>query len=162
MMEIVNEADKDRGTPEVAVRLSVAVKRLRSRLREEAGVTRTGFTLTQLALLSRLIEEGPTTATSLAAREHVSQQAIAQSVVTLKAAGLLQTEPGVSDRRKIIISVTRAGRDQHESLLATREAWLARAIDTIIGPQERAALDTAIQLLERLAAADLRPDMDIR
>jgi DNA-binding MarR family transcriptional regulator len=158
----VNEAGKDRGTAEVAVRLSVALKRLRARLREEAGITRTGFTLTQLALLSRLIDEGPATATSLAAAEHVSQQAIAQSVATLKAGGLVQTEPDAGDRRKIMISATDTGRDRRESLLASREAWLVRAIDRIVGPDERPALDVAIELLERLAAADLRPDIEIR
>ncbi|GAA5191292.1 hypothetical protein GCM10023322_48330 [Rugosimonospora acidiphila] len=146
----------------MAVRLSVALKRLRSRLREEAGITRTGFTLTQLALLSRLIEEGPATATALAATEHVSQQAIAQSVAALKAAGLVGTAPDASDRRKVMISVTDAGREQHDSLLASREAWLVRAIDKIIAPEERASLDTAIELLERLAAADLRPEIEIR
>ncbi|HEY2673437.1 MAG TPA: MarR family transcriptional regulator [Rugosimonospora sp.] len=157
----MDEARNDRSTAEVAVRLSVALKRLRSRLREEAGMTRTGFTLTQLALLQRLVKAGPTTAASLAAAEHVSQQAIAQSVAPLKAAGLVQTEPGRSDRRKVMISVTAAGQRLYESLLASREAWLARAIETIISPQERDALDTAIALMERLAAADLRPDVEI-
>ncbi|WP_345633103.1 MarR family winged helix-turn-helix transcriptional regulator [Rugosimonospora acidiphila] len=158
----MDKARIDRTTAEVAVRLSVALKRLRSRLREEAGITRTGFTLTQLALLSRLIEEGPATATALAATEHVSQQAIAQSVAALKAAGLVGTAPDASDRRKVMISVTDAGREQHDSLLASREAWLVRAIDKIIAPEERASLDTAIELLERLAAADLRPEIEIR
>jgi DNA-binding MarR family transcriptional regulator len=158
----VDHAKNDRSTAEVAVRLSVALKRLRSRLREEAGITRTGFTLTQLALLTRLIEEGPATATALAATEHVSQQAIAQSVAALKAGGLVSTEPDATDRRRIMISVTRAGRDQHDALLASREAWLVRAIDKVIGPEERASLDTAIELMERLVAADLRPDIDIR
>jgi DNA-binding MarR family transcriptional regulator len=158
----VSGTKRDRSTAEVAVRLSVALKRLRARLREEAGMTRTGFTLTQLALLSRLVDNGSTTAASLAAVEHVSQQAIAQSVAPLKAAGLVRTEPGRTDRRKIMISVTDAGRELYESLLATREAWLVRAIDTIISPSERAALDSAIELLERLAAADLRPDIGIK
>ncbi|GIH12071.1 MarR family winged helix-turn-helix transcriptional regulator [Rugosimonospora africana] len=158
----MDEPKKDRGTAEVAVRLSVALKRLRSRLREEAGMTRTGFTLTQLALLQRLVDGGPTTAASLAAAEHVSQQAIAQSVAPLKEAGLVQTAPGVSDRRKVMISVTQSGRDLYVSLLMSREAWLTRAIDTIVSPRERAALETAIELLERLAAADLRPDLEIK
>lgn len=144
------------------MRLSVAVKRLRSRLREEAGITRAGLTISQLALLQRLSDFGPATAASLAAAEHVSQQAIAQSVATLKAAGVVETKPDTSDRRKVMISMTVAGRQLFQRLRATREAWLARAIDSVIGPRERATLDKAIDLLERLAAADLSPEIEIR
>jgi DNA-binding MarR family transcriptional regulator len=151
----------DQDTAKVAVRLSVALKRLRSRLREESGTTSTGFTISQLALLQRLIEGGPATAASLAAAEHVSQQAIAQSVATLKAAELVGTRRDPADGRKVLISPTDAGRDLFASLLASREAWLVRAIETVVASDERASLDTAIELLERLAAADLSPDVEI-
>ncbi|MCW2864533.1 MAG: MarR family transcriptional regulator [Actinoallomurus sp.] len=144
----------DQDTAEVAVRLSIALSRLRSRLREEAGMTTTGLTISQLALLKRLMESGPATAASLAAVEHVSQQAIAQSVATLKAGELVRTERDPSDGRKVLISPTSAGRRLCETLLATREAWLVRAIESVVRPAERAALQTGIELLERLAAAD--------
>ena len=49
-----------------------------------------------------------------------------------------------------------------ESLRSSREAWLVRAIDATVGADERAALDKAIELLERLADADLSPGMEIR
>src|SRR5580692_8946128 len=92
-----------RDTAKEAVRLSVALKRLRSRLREESGLTSTGFTLSQLALLEHLLTKGPSTAASLAAAEHVSQQAIAQSLATLKATGLIESGPHPSDGRKVLI-----------------------------------------------------------
>jgi hypothetical protein len=37
-----------------------------------------------------------------------------------------------------------------------------RAIDATVGADERAALDKAIELLERLADADLSPGVEIR
>jgi DNA-binding MarR family transcriptional regulator len=46
-----------------------------------------GFTISQLAILRRILAEGPATAASLAAAEHLSRQAMAQSVAILKAAG---------------------------------------------------------------------------
>jgi DNA-binding MarR family transcriptional regulator len=144
----------ERSTAEVAVRLSVAMSRLKSRLREEAGMTRSGFTISQLSILHRILDEGPATAASLAAAEHVSQQAIAQSVATLKEAGLVRGDRDATDGRKVLISVTAAGRELFESLLNSRNAWLVQAIDTMIGPKERANLDITIELLERLAAAD--------
>lgn len=153
---------EDQDTAEVAVRLSVALKRLRSRLREESGTTSTGFTISQLALLHRLIEAGPATAASLAAAEHVSQQAIAQSVATLKAGDLVRTRRDPGDGRKVLISPTESGLALYSSLLASREAWLVRAIDAVVAPGERAALGTAIELLERLAAAELGAGVEIR
>jgi hypothetical protein len=49
-----------------------------------------------------------------------------------------------------------------ESLLESREAWLVRAIDATMSPKDRAALDVAVELLERLADADLSPEVEIR
>lgn len=158
----VDRTRQDGSTAEVAMRLSVAVKRLRSRPREGGGIARAGLTISQIALLQRLSDFGPATAASLAAAEHVSQQAIAQSVATLKAAGVVDTKPDTSVRRKVMISMTVAGRQLFQRLRATREAWLVRAIDSVIGPRERATLDKAIDLLERLAAADLSPEIEIR
>ena len=79
--------ESDRDTATAAVRLAVAVNRFRARLREEAGLTSTGLSSSQVGLLHRLFDEGPTTAASLAAAEHVSQQAIAQSLIGMRDAG---------------------------------------------------------------------------
>jgi DNA-binding MarR family transcriptional regulator len=156
----MGEGGSERDTAAAAVRLSVAVTRFRSRLREEAGMTTSGFTISQLAILVRILNEGPTTAASLALSEHVSQQAIAQSVAALKEAGLIKGERDATDGRKVLICATPAGRQMHDSLMASRKAWLVRAVDTVIPPEERPDLDIAIELLERLAAADLGPGAD--
>jgi hypothetical protein len=47
-------------------------------------------------------------------------------------------------------------------MFESREAWLIRAIEATVPDDERAALEHAIELLERLAAADLRPRAEIR
>lgn len=146
-----------RKTAQAAVDLAVAITRLRSRVREEAGVLSIGLSISQLALLGRLIVEGPMTAASLAGAEHVSQQAIAQSLAALKAAGLVRAQRDPDDGRKSLISATAAGRQLRESLLQSKEAWLTRAIEATIPAPERATLDAAIELLERLAAADPAP-----
>jgi DNA-binding MarR family transcriptional regulator len=151
-----------RDTAQLAVRLSVAVTRLRSRLREEAGMTSSGFTVSQLAILQRILDEGPMTAAALAAAEHVSQQSISQGVATLKEAGLVAGQRDVTDGRKVVISLTPAGRDMFESLLASRKAWLVQAIDVIVTPEHRADLETSIALLEALAGADLRAPVEMR
>src|SRR5580704_10311760 len=149
-------------TAETAVRLAVAVKRLQARIREEAGVTSTGLSVAQVSIFSRLVHDGPVTAASLAAAEHVSQQAIAQSLAGLKAGGLVSVQPDPADGRKNLLEVTAAGRTLYETILASRDDWLIRAIESAIGPDERPVLDQGIEMLERLGDVDLNPGREMR
>ena len=137
------------------MRLAVAIKRLRARLQEVSPPASQALSIGQLSLLARLRTTGPATAAQLAVVEHVSQQAIAQHVGQLKAAGLVQTATDPDDRRKSLISVTDAGHDLVDRARADRTAWLDRAIEAVIPAPERPALDQAIELLERLADADI-------
>jgi DNA-binding MarR family transcriptional regulator len=151
----VGSLENDQDTATTAVRLAVAVNRFRARLREEAGLTSTGLSSSQVGLLHRLFDEGPATAASLAAVEHVSQQAIAQSLIGMRDAGYVQGTPDPTDGRKILVSVTDSGRQLFESILASRDTWLTRAIDATVAVSERGALNTTIELMERLAAAEV-------
>jgi len=144
----------DTTNQETAIRLAVAIKRLQTRLREVASAGATGMSISQLAILKRLRDDGPATASSLAVAEHVSQQAIAQTLATLRRAGLVQAKPDAADGRKTLISVTKAGKGLFESAIASRNAWLIQAIDSKISARERPALAKAIELLERLADAE--------
>ena len=149
--------DRDhQDTAETAVRLAVAVKRLQARTREEAGVTSTGLSVAQVSIFSRLVHEGPVTAASLAVAEHVSQQAIAQSLAGLKAGGLVSVQPDPADGRKNLLEVTAAGRTLYETIISSRDDWLIEAIESVVGPGEQASLEQAIKLLERLGQVDLR------
>ena len=139
-----------------AVRLAMAVSRLRARIRIEAGLRSTGIPISQLAVLGRIIDEGPTTAAALAAGEHVTQQAIAQSLATLTGRGLVQKQADPSDGRKSLVSATGAGRKLRDSITVSRDEWITQAIDAAVKPQERQLLREAIELLERLADVKLQ------
>src|SRR5579862_8046693 len=145
-----------------AVRLAMAVSRLRSRIRIEAGLRSTGIPISQLAVLARIIEEGPTTAAALAAAEHVTQQAIAQSLATLEKRGLVAKTRDPGDGRKSLVTATEPGKALLERIEASREAWLSRAIEAAVTPDERAALETTIEILQRIADVDLRPDTEMQ
>jgi DNA-binding MarR family transcriptional regulator len=156
----MNEVPPQSQTTSDAVRLAMAVTRLRSRIRIESGLRSTGIPISQVAVLSRIIDDDPTTAAALAAAEHVTQQAIAQSLATLERSGLVTKSPDPSDGRKSLVSATEAGRALVERITASREAWLSRAIEAALRPDERPALDTAIELLQRIADVDLRLDTE--
>jgi DNA-binding MarR family transcriptional regulator len=140
---------------ERAVRLAVAIKRLRMRLREAAlaGAT-SDVTLSQISILRHLRVEGPSTAASIASAEHISQQAVAQSLDELKRGGLVQSDADPDDGRKRLISMTEAGNRAFDAVSASRNAWLTSAIGSVLADDELPALDTTIELLERLADAD--------
>ncbi len=106
-------------------------------------------------MLWHILQAGPVTAAELATAQHVSPQSIAQNLAALKAAGLVRTERDPGDGRKTLITASESGRKLAASLRASKESYLAQAIDALVGPQERADLDRAIELLERLATADL-------
>ncbi|GAA5701624.1 MarR family transcriptional regulator [Streptomyces avermitilis] len=139
-----------------AQRLQDAMKRLRARLRAESGQNATGLTATQLGVLASVVREGPVTAARLAALEHVTAQAIAQILAVLKAAGLVHSEPDPQDGRKKLISADPSATVLIDRLLTGRASFLARAIDQEVAPDEGEDVEKAIELLERLAEADLR------
>ena len=145
-----------------AVRLAMAVSRLRSRIRTESGMRSTGIPISQLAVLARIIDEGPTTAAALAAGEHVTQQAIAQSLATLKERGLVEKQADPSDGRKSLVTATAAGRKLRDGITASRDEWLTQAIDAAVRPEERPLLREAIDLLERIADVKLHRGGEIR
>ncbi|MEU1536023.1 MarR family winged helix-turn-helix transcriptional regulator [Streptomyces fagopyri] len=141
-----------------AQRLNDAMKRLRARLRVESGQHATGLTATQLAVLLSVVREGPVTAARLASLEHVSAQSIAQSLAVLKAAGLIHGTPDPGDGRKKLMTATPSATELVDKLLTGRASFLARAIEQVVPPEEREDVAKAIDLLERLAAADLSDD----
>jgi len=136
------------------MRLVLAVKRLRARLRETWPSPVRSLPTTQLAILKRLRDDGPTTAAALAAAEHVSHQAIAQHVAALRAAKLVKTTRDPHDGRKALVNITKSGLTLFDTAAESRNAWLMRAITSEVSASEQAALAKGIELLERLASSD--------
>lgn len=146
-------ADTEPRDEELAAALAVAVKRLRARFRAESSFEAAGLTTPQMSVLHRLITGGPTTAAALAAAEHVSDQAIAQTIAPLKTRGLVTTERDPSDRRKTLIGISDEGLALRDYVLNSRRSWLASAMRDCLTAEDRAVLARAVELLERLVDA---------
>ena len=152
----MSESSQQGTTPaELAIELAVAMSRLRARIRTESGGPGEGITVSQVAMMRRLVERGPMSASDLAASEHVSQQAVAQRIEMLRPMDVLVLSPDPNDRRRKLVSLTPKGRDLLARLSESEEEWLARAISGSVGPEELPALSSAIQLLDRIASYDL-------
>jgi DNA-binding MarR family transcriptional regulator len=150
--------DEDVDSAHIAVELGLAMTRLRARLRLESGMSATGWSISQVSTLARVIKKGPLTASAIAQAEHVRPQSVAETLTALRADGLITSEQDPADGRKTLISATAKGKQLVQSVSASREAWLAKAIEAVVDPAERRALSTAISLLNRLTDCDLRTE----
>ncbi|MFF2148819.1 MULTISPECIES: MarR family winged helix-turn-helix transcriptional regulator [unclassified Kitasatospora] len=136
---------------EIAAELMKAMTRLRARLRTESAPEEMRWTWSQVNTLARVVAEGPTTASALAAAEHVRRQSMAETLSTLRADGLVTASEDPTDRRKALIHATAEGRALVETMPAAREAWLEVALRTQLRADERKTLLKAAALMNRLA-----------
>jgi DNA-binding MarR family transcriptional regulator len=156
-MAAEDEAGAVAGAPsaQTAAELTKAMTRLRARLRSETAPDEMPWTWSQLMTLSRIVEQGPTTASALAQAEHVRRQSMAETLAVLRAHNLIVTEPDPNDGRKALISATDAARALMATIPAAREAWLAGALRSLLQPGEQQILLQASAIMNRIADAEL-------
>lgn len=133
----------------LAGELRVVLGRLMRRLRAEHR-----FPLGQGAVLGRLDREGAQSVSDLARTERMRQQSMAQTVSELEAEGWVVRNPDPGDRRRALVSLTAAGREELTGTRQRREGWLVRAIEEL-PDEDRATVERAIVLLAHLADAEV-------
>ncbi|MFT4264802.1 MAG: MarR family transcriptional regulator [Nocardioides sp.] len=132
---------------DVASGFVLAVSKLRRRLQQlpvEQGVT-----IPELATLVRLDRFGPQTGSALAKAEQISPQAVGTTVGALESKGLIARGGDPGDRRRVVWSLTGAGREivRHKQAVRTRQVSAAlRRLD----PTEVAALHAALPAMEKV------------
>jgi len=130
----------------LANELREALGRLVRRLRAEHRLP-----LSQGLVLARLEREGPRSTSDLAAAERVRPQSMSQTVADLEGQGLVSRSPDPEDRRRALLELTAAGREALRAERTRREGWLAQALESELSAEERAVLERAVRLLDRLA-----------
>lgn len=138
---------EDRDIQRTAGDLRLALGRLVRRIRTEAHLP-TGHAAT----LGHLARVGPMTTSELAQAERVRQQSMARTVGQLLALGQIEQRPHPTDGRKLLLSLTDAGRTAIEEQRGRRAGWLAEAMADELTAAEQATLRKSVALLERLAA----------
>jgi DNA-binding MarR family transcriptional regulator len=109
------------------------------------------LTLSQSSALARLDRGGPTTSSALAKLEQISPQSMGATLAALEARGLIARSPDPQDGRRILLSVTAAGRHTVWSARTAKTERLAQALATGFTPAEVDRLAAAVPLLQRLA-----------
>jgi DNA-binding MarR family transcriptional regulator len=133
----------------VAGALLVSVGLLRRRLRQ---VRVDGeLTLPETSALGRLDRGGPATSAELARQEQISPQSMGATFSALEARGLVARRRDQDDGRRVVLSVTDAGRQVLRDKRAARTEQLAQALSAGFTQAELEQLMAAAPLIERLA-----------
>jgi DNA-binding MarR family transcriptional regulator len=86
----------------------------------------------------------------LAVLEKMTPQSMGQLLQHLTALGLIIRTPSGSDKRKIHISLSVAGKERIQKVRRERDEWLSKAIASVCTKEEQAILQAALVPLARL------------
>jgi DNA-binding MarR family transcriptional regulator len=137
----------------LATALRISVSRLARRLRVERlmpELAEPALSDTQLAALATLERHGAMSPGDLAEHEKVQPPSMTRVIAALVDWELVTRTPHPTDRRQVILTVTREGRSLVQKVRRRKEAWLARRLAEL-SPQERAILREAAPILEKLS-----------
>jgi DNA-binding MarR family transcriptional regulator len=131
---------------DLASRLRLDIARVGRRLRQEAGAD---LSPSQSAALATIARHGPLTPSELATRERVQRPTVTRVLARLEEAGLIDRAADPADGRSSLVSVSPAGHALIDAMRTRKDAFLARRLERL-GPDDRATLDRAAELLERM------------
>jgi DNA-binding MarR family transcriptional regulator len=134
---------------EVAAALRVSIGLLVRRLRQASVPGE--LSIPETSALARLDRGGPATASALARLEQISPQSMGATLGQLEERGLVGRRADPQDGRRVVLSVTDAGRELLNSRRSARTEKLAQALADGFSPAELSHLQAAVPLLERLA-----------
>jgi DNA-binding MarR family transcriptional regulator len=138
----------DQRTEDVARALLLCVGLLRRRLRQVPVAD--ALTFPETAALGRLDRGGPAAAADLARQEEISPQSMGATLGELEARGLVKRQPDPDDGRRILLSISAAGRRELNRRRNARVKQLSEGLADFTD-SELEKLATAAPLIERLA-----------
>ncbi len=141
--------EEDLDITEIAGALRESVGLLLRRLRQVR--VEGELTLPESSALTRLHRGGPATSSALAKLEQISPQSMGTTLAALEARRLVERHPDPADGRRVVLSVTGAGRQVIQDKRNARTQQLATALSASFTPAELRQLRAAAPLLGRLA-----------
>jgi DNA-binding MarR family transcriptional regulator len=149
MLSNMDAAGSVTDVSEVAGALRVAVGLVVRKLRQ--APVEGELTMAESSALSRLERGGPATSSDLARLERISPQSMGATVATLLERGLVERSKDPGDGRRIVLSVTQAGRRTVHDKRSARTEQIVAALRAAFSEDELGQLKAAAALLERLA-----------
>jgi len=137
----------------LATELRTVVTRLVKKLRAHSP-TREKLSLTERSVV-RLLDQHPHLLPSeLAEMEKVTTQSMSQILRHLSERGYIERRPSATDRRKVHIAISDAGRQLLQTARQERDEWLHATLTEHCSAAELAALQQALPVLTKLVASE--------
>ncbi|MCD8741330.1 MarR family transcriptional regulator [Mucilaginibacter roseus] len=139
----------DKNTRQLAAQLRETTTRLVKKLRKQS-LTGEKLSLTERSTIALLDQHGQLLPSELASMEKITTQSMSQILNHLLELGYINREPSKTDKRKVIISLSDAGREVLYRVRNEREEWLYTAISDLCTTEDRASLNNALSLLKKI------------
>lgn len=147
-MSDMSNTPKNHGPSHLATDLRLVCLRIARRNRFESVVDVAPH---QFAVLSR-IGCGPATVGELAEWERVSPPTMSRTIGSLVEAGWIERSGDPDDGRRVIVTITDAGRELLAETRRARDEWMTVRLERL-DPEEIERLEAALPLLERIATS---------
>jgi DNA-binding MarR family transcriptional regulator len=108
------------------------------------------LSLTEAAVMARLMKDGPATTADLARAEGMRPQSMGSTIAALEEMGIVERKPHPTDGRQVTIELTAKGAAVRKSAKDAKRTWLAQAIGQL-DKKEQATLFAAGEIIRRLA-----------
>ena len=108
------------------------------------------LSLTESAVMARLMRDGPATTADLARAESMKPQSMGATIAELEERGIVERKPHPTDGRQVNIALTPKGLAIRKRAKDAKQTWLAQAI-TRLDEDERETLFRAGEIIKRLA-----------
>src|SRR6187402_2892511 len=141
------------GVDAAASDLLAACGLLVRRLRAESNNQELSWS--QMAVLIRLEEGGPSSTADIARAELVKPQSMGATLSVLEVEGLVERRAHPTDGRQVLFALTAAGVEARRRVRAAKRMWMASAIATLTADEQRDLL-TAAAVIRRLADSSTR------
>jgi len=140
---------KKKNDNEMAADLRVVISRLVKIIRTEVKSDEL-LSLTERSTLGLVYQHSEMLPSELAAREKVTNQSMSQIINKLSGNGYLKKTPSKKDKRKVIVTITVAGKKIVEQKRSASQEWLAKSIFEKTNQKEKETLANAIKILAKL------------
>jgi DNA-binding MarR family transcriptional regulator len=134
---------------ELAADLRIVVTRLFKKLRTKS-ITSSKLSLTERSTIALLDQHKELLPSELAAMEKITTQSMSQILNHLLALGYIQRRISKTDKRKSIITLSKAGQGILHKVRNEREEWLNKALQETCSAKEQEVLRRAIAPLTKL------------
>ncbi len=134
---------------QLATDLRTVVTRLIKRLRTESTLGNE-LSLTERSTLALIQQQGKASPAELAAMEKITNQSMSAVLQHLASLGYIERTASKEDKRKQVISISKAGEKKLQQVRSLRDEWLSRAMRDTCTARELEALAKAVAALGRI------------